>query len=82
MELTGLKVLDSCLDDEREVDASWKPLSVDVKFSGEKTSHEFIPVQSEGSGELSQAETGLRQHLSNVGDEELNIGGRVGLAGH
>ena len=69
MELTGLKILDSCLYDERKVDSPRKPLSVDVKFSGEKTSHEFISVQSEGSSELSEAETGLGQHLAHVGDE-------------
>ena len=81
MELTGLQILDGCLYDEREVDTAWKPLSVDMEFSGEKTPHKFLPVQSEGCGELSEAETGLGQHLPHVGDEELGVGGREGLAG-
>ena len=34
MELTGLEILDSCLYDQRKVDAPREPLSVDVKFSG------------------------------------------------
>ena len=81
MELTGLQILDGGLYDEREVDTAWKPLSVDMEFSGEKTPHKFLPVQSEGCGELSEAETGLGQHLPHVGDEELGVGGREGLAG-
>ena len=52
-----------------------------MKFSGEKTSHEFLPVQSEGGGELPEAETGLGQHLPHVGDEELGVGGGEGLTG-
>ena len=79
MELTGLEILNSCLNDQR---TTRKPLSVDMKFSGEKISHKFIPIYSEGGGELSETETGLGQHLAHVGDEKLDIGGRIGLTRH
>ena len=82
MELRGLKILNSCLYDQRKVDPSREPLSVDMKFSGEKTSHKLIPVHSEGGRELSETETGLGQHLAHVRDEKIHIGGRIGLARH